>query len=172
MLIFVILLYCVYKFAKNVVLTIFWNKLNWKNWIERSPHIRKCFARLRLDTANTFNIDSDKMCDLCEVPINSTHLLTERIKTVTERELFFSKVKIVFPRFINMTLNIILNLAHTNDNVLNDICSYVKLICQKTLYCMNEHCMNANWPTVYCRWSINLSYLILSYLTNRAIQYC
>jgi len=101
----------------------------------KNPHIRKCFARLRLDKANNFNTANDKKCDLCDVPINSTHLLIECTKTVTERECFFSKMYLVFPSFKKMTqfnkCNIILNLAHKNDKVLNDICSYVKLICQK-----------------------------------------
>ncbi len=39
----------------------------------------------------------------------------------------------------------------------------------KALYCMNEHCMNANWPTVCCRWSINISiYLYLSIITRQS----
>ncbi len=101
----------------------------------KSPFIRKCIARLRLDKANTFNSDIDKQCDQCNVLINSTHLLTECKKTSTERENFFHKMKMMFPSLLNMTKNnkckTILNLAHRNDKILKDMCGYIKIICQK-----------------------------------------
>ena len=41
----------------------------------RSPHIRECFARLRLDRGNNYNAETEKKCDECDVPLNSTHYL-------------------------------------------------------------------------------------------------
>ena len=53
----------------------------------RSPHIRKCFARLRLDRGNNYNAETEKKCDECDVPLNSTHLLTECTKSMSERRI-------------------------------------------------------------------------------------
>lgn len=102
----------------------------------RSPHVRKCIARLRLDHANFYVEDhKDKLCDLCGLHTNSIHILTECTKTVTERNIFLKKVNRSFPNFINMTSShkskIILNLEHYDDNVVEEMCSYIKLISSK-----------------------------------------
>ena len=68
----------------------------------RSPHIRKCFAHLRLDRGNNYNAKTEKKCD---VPLNSTHLLTKCTKrSVSERRNFVDKMKVMFPNFIHMTI--------------------------------------------------------------------
>ena len=99
----------------------------------RSPHIRKCFARLRLDRGNNYNAETEKKCDECDVPHSSTHLLShECTESVSERRKFVDKMKVLFLIFIHMTImnqcKVILNLDHRNGKVMNDICGFVKII--------------------------------------------
>ena len=63
-----------------------------------------CFARLRLDRGNNYNAETEKKCDECDVPLNSTHLLNECTKSVSERSNFVDKMKVLFPSCIHMTI--------------------------------------------------------------------
>ena len=100
----------------------------------RSPVVRKCFVRLRLDNAYKYNSrDNDNICDQCNVNIDSKHLLTNCLKTNAERTIFINKITPFIPNIINMNsvdqMKFILNLKHNNENVINYICTFVKNIC-------------------------------------------
>ena len=69
----------------------------------------KCFARLRLDRGNNYNAETEKKCDECDVPLNSTHLLTECTKSMSNCLLFQFYTKFELQRCIVYNYIVIVN---------------------------------------------------------------
>ena len=121
------LLLCTQDRAKGMEPNLYYHKI-------RSPFVRKCFVRLRLDKSYKYIMEeNDNICDQCGVSMTSRHLLTECNKTYLERMAFIDKIKPIFSHFEVMGLNyqtkVILNLAHKNEKVKNYMCAYVKTKC-------------------------------------------
>jgi exonuclease III len=101
----------------------------------KSPYMRKCLARLRLDKASTFTGKVDNKCDACNTDSSSVHLLTECQKSVVERISFINKLRLLYPQYVTKSsadqCKILLNLSHWNENVVKAMLSYIKSICVK-----------------------------------------
>ncbi len=93
----------------------------------KSPLLKKCFAILRLDKARTY-ASLDKICDVCNTEMNSTHRLLECKKSFHVRDSFMSKINRL-THFNTLSkedkLKVILNLSCENQ-VTSDIMKYIQ----------------------------------------------
>ena len=78
--------------------------INYQTYISKvkSPFIRKCPVRLRLDFASTYETTL-KTCDPCDKPQNSLRVPTECEKVILERNNFITAVCRIFPMFTSLT---------------------------------------------------------------------